>query len=473
MRVAFVNTNRMQPPIAPIGLDYLAEALNASGHNVELLDLCWEEDTRRAIAEFLNHGDFGLIGVTLRNTDDCAFTSRQSFLPEFAGIVEAIRMHTDAPIVAGGVGFSVMPEQVLAFSNADAGIRGEGEFVLPALANRLERRREWHDLPNLIWRHDGVWKHNQFSAWPLAALPPMRRRWVDNERYFRRGGQAGFETKRGCPGRCIYCADLVAKGTRTRIRPPRAVVDELERLLEQGIDHLHTCDGEFNLPVWHAFQICDEIVHRRIGEKLRWYAYCSPVPFPPQLAGAMRKAGCVGINFGVDNGDEQMLRRLQRSFKPADILNASRWSKQAGMSVMLDLLLGSPGETAGSLTRTVELVKQAGPDRVGVSLGVRVYPGTELARQVISEEQQKGLIGGRDPSDPLFFLEPNIAPIAFELLDKLIGNDRRFFFFDSSRPDRNYNYNDNQRLVDAIRNGSRGAYWDILRKLVATESSEA
>jgi radical SAM superfamily enzyme YgiQ (UPF0313 family) len=464
VRVALVNTNRMQPPIGPIGLDYVAEALDAAGQRVELLDLCWEQDAHAAIAGFLNGADFGLIGVTLRNTDDCGFTSRQSFLDEFCGVVATIRRQTAAPIVLGGVGFSVMPEQVLELSGADAGVWGDGEFVFPELAGRLERRQEWRDLPNLIWLRDGAWLRNPPGEWPLAELPGMSRRWVDNRRYFQEGGQAGFETKRGCPSQCIYCADLVAKGTRARPRPASAVADELERLLEQGVDHLHTCDGEFNLPAWHAVEVCEEIIRRRLGERLRWYAYCSPASFSRELARRMREAGCVGINFGVDNGDAEMLRRLRRGFAPEDILNATRWSKEAGMAVMLDLLLGSPGETRESLERTFELMRQAEPDRVGVSVGVRVYPGTELERQVSSGGRAKGLVGGEDLFAPLFFLEPGIARFAFELLDTLIGEDRRFFFFDPSRPERNYNYNANQRLMEAIGKGYRGAYWDILRR---------
>ncbi len=464
MRVALVNTNRMQPPIAPIGLDYVAEALRAAGHGVELLDLCWEEDPHSAIAGFLDGADFGLIGVTLRNTDDCGFTSRQSFLREFAGFIETVRAHAGVPVVLGGVGFSVMPEQVLALSNADAGVWGEGEFIFPELASRLERKQEWRRLPDLVCRCGDAWQRNPPSGASPSDLPPMSREWVDNRRYFRQGGQAGFETKRGCPGLCVYCADPVAKGSQTRIRPPGAVADELERLLEQGIDHLHTCDGEFNLPDWHALDVCREIVRRGLGGRLRWYAYCSPAPFSRELAGAMRDAGCVGINFGVDNGDDGMLKRLRRSFSAADILNAARWSKEAGIAVMLDLLLGSPGETRDSLVRTVELMKRADPDRVGVSVGVRVYPGTELARRVTSEEYTNGLSGGGDPCEPVFFLEPGVAAFAFELLDTLIGGDERFLFFDPSRPERNYNYNANQRLVDAIAQGHRGAYWDILRK---------
>jgi radical SAM superfamily enzyme YgiQ (UPF0313 family) len=292
----------------------------------------------------------------------------------------------------------------------------------------------------------------------------MSRSWIDNPRYLREGGQAGIETKRGCPRACVYCADPIAKGKKVQTRPPEAVVDELERLLAQGIDHIHTCDSEFNIPEWHPYEVCREIVRRHFGDKLRWYAYCAPVPFSPELAKLMHHAGCVGINFGVDSGDEEILRRLKREFTPADILNATRACKEEGIAVMLDLLLGSPGESRESIIRTIELMRSAEPDRVGVAVGVRVYPGTELADVVMQEKLKEGRVGGDGPLEPLFFLEPGITPYVFELLDQLIGDDKRFLFFDPSRPDRNYNYNANQRLVDAIKKGYRGAYWDILRR---------
>ncbi|MDH4264219.1 MAG: radical SAM protein, partial [Deltaproteobacteria bacterium] len=197
---------------------------------------------------------------------------------------------------------------------------------------------------------------------------------------------------------------------------------------------------------------------------LRWYAYCAPVPFSPELARTMHRAGCVGINFGVDSGDGEILRRLGRDFSPDDIAQTASWCKESGMAVMLDLLLGSPGESRESLVRTLELMKRINPERVGVAVGVRVYPGTELARHLRNEGQDEGLGTGENGSEPLFFLEPRIAPFVFDLLDEQIGADQRFFFFDPSRPERNYNYNANQRLSEAIRKGYRGAYWDILRR---------
>ncbi len=461
MNIALVNTNRMQPPIAPIGLDYIAEALNAAGHRVSLLDLFWEDNPKSAIHRFFKTTDFGLVAITLRNTDDCTFASRESFLSEFVDIVKAVRGNSGAPIVLGGVGFSVMPEFILDHADADFGIWGDGEFVLPELAGRLEKQQSFQDLPNLIWRHDGTWLRNPPSWGSLAALPSMRRTWVDNARYFRYGGQTGFETKRGCSGRCIYCADPVAKGRWVRVRPPAAAADELERLISQGIDASHVCDGEFNMPEEHALAVCREIVRRGLGEKMHWHTYCNPAPFSKELAKAMRAAGCVGIKFGADNGNDAMLKRLGRDFSPEDIGNAARCAKEQGMSVTLDLLLGSPGETVESIQQTVELVREIDPDRVGVSLGVRVYPGTALAAQAAAEEYARGLVETKDPFDPLFYLEPQIVRFVFDWISALNGFDDSFLFFDPSGPEQNYNYN--QEMIEVIAQGYQAAFWHILR----------
>jgi hypothetical protein len=461
MNIALVNTNRTQPPIAPIGLDYVAEALHAAGHSVTILDLFWEDNAKSAIRRFFRNTDYGLVGMTLRNTDDCTFSSRESFLSEFIDMAKAVRENSGAPIVLGGVGFSVMPEFVLDLTKADFGVWGDGEFVLPELAKRLEKQQPCQDLPNLIWLKDGKWRRNPPSSVSLSALPPMSRTWVDNRRYFRYGGQAGFETKRGCSGRCIYCADPVAKGSSVRVRQPAVVADELERLIEQGIDAAHVCDGEFNIPEKHALSVCREIARRGLGEKIRWHTYCAPAPFSQELAKEMRAAGCAGIKFGADNGNDRMLKRLGRDFNSIDISNAARWTKEEAMSLTLDLLLGAPGETIESIEQTVELVKQADPDRVGVSLGVRVYPGTGLAAQVAAEKYAGGLVGGKDSFDPLFFLEPQIVQFVFDWVNALRGTDDNFLFYNPSRLEQDCN--SNPWMIETIAQGYQAAFRDILR----------
>lgn len=463
MNILLINTNRMRPPIAPIGLDYVAAALRAGGHECELLDLCFEAEPLRAIDERLGGRRYGLVGMSFRNSEDCFYPGREWFVPSLVEMVARVRAHGQGRIVLGGVGFSILPEAILRATGADAGVVGEGEFAMLGLA---EGQR---DVPGVISRD-----RDQFLVRPpcdgeLSALPSMRRDFVDNERYYREGGQIGFETKRGCAAGCIYCADPVAKGRRTRVRPPEVVATELAGLAERGIVHLHTCDAEFNRPVEHALAVCAAIVARGLGQKLRWYAYCAPRPFGPELAKAMRAAGCVGVNIGADSGDDEMLQRLGRDHRRADLAAARECCRESGLVCMFDLLLGGPGETAESVRRSLAFMQTVAPERVGLSVGVRVYPGTPLAQWVAREPGRLyGLgAGSGDFTLPTYYLAPELGEGIFPLIRGIVGTDARFFFSDPTEADRNYNYNynDNTVLTDAIRDGHRGAYWDILRRV--------
>jgi len=68
---------------------------------VSILDLCWEEQPEKVIPRFFSTQEYGLVGISIRNTDDCSFATRESFLPSCARIVETIREHSDASVVAG------------------------------------------------------------------------------------------------------------------------------------------------------------------------------------------------------------------------------------------------------------------------------------------------------------------------------------------------------------------------------------
>jgi len=470
VKVLLVNTNRVRPPVAPIGLDYCADTLRAAGHELYLLDLCLsgnEEQDMAAAAAFSPE----VIGVTVRNIDDCYSASRAFLLSGARDIVYALKDHSDAPVVLGGIGVSLMPEAVVDYCGADFGIAGEGEAAFPELLDALHAEDGLEEVPGLVWWDEVGLRLNRPREITLDKLPPRTRSFVDNRRYFEEGGQAGFETKRGCAQPCTYCADPVVKGKRTRMLPPRMVVEELKTLVAQGIDHLHTCDCEFNIPLEHARAVCQAIIEAGLAEKLRWYAYCSPAPFDADSALLFRRAGCAGIDFGADSGSAEMLRRLGRPFQPADLENTARACRDAGIPFMYDLLLGAPGETKETLRESIDLVRRVGPDCIGVSLGVRVFDGTPLAAQVRAQgpvESNLALSGAKLDNDkflrPVFYLSEALGSDPDALLREAVGGDERFFLPGSAEAARDYNYNDNERLSAAIAAGARGAYWDILRR---------
>jgi radical SAM superfamily enzyme YgiQ (UPF0313 family) len=472
MKILLINTNLMKPPVAPIGLDYLSDSLRASGHEARLLDLCFSADIRVDISSAARSFSPDVVGLSVRNTDDCYFSSRGFFLPQIKEMTDHARRVAGVPVVMGGVGFSVMPEAVMDFCVADYGIAGEGEKALPLLLDALSSGSGCEAVPGLLYRRAGTLHRNASSEAPLDRIPPRARSFIDNPRYFREGGQAGFETKRGCPMGCIYCADPVSQGRRVRLRPARLVVEELAALLAQGIDHFHTCDCEFNIPEEHAREVCRAIIDAGMGERMRWYAYCSITPFGAETALLFRKAGCAGIDFGADSGSNEMLARLGRHFRAEDLARTADSCRAAGIPFMYDLLVGGPGETRKTLGETFDLVRRIRPDRVGVSMGARVYDGTPLADMVRKQgpmEDNPELHGARcgNPRflEPVFSIGSELGEGIIDYIRELVGNDDRFFLPSRRDEAANYNYNDNAVLVRAIRNGARGAYWDILRRL--------
>ena len=280
-----------------------------------------------------------------------------------------------------------------------------------------------------------------------------------------------IETKRGCPMGCIYCVDPLSKGRRVRPRSPEGVADEVTALLRLGVDHLHLCDSEFNIPPEHARAVCQELLARGLGDRVRWYTYASPAPFTAEDAAIWQKAGCAGVNFGVDSADDSMLKALGRHFTAADIEETAAICHRQGLVFMYDLLLGAPGETRETLGETINMMKRLSPDRVGATLGVRIFPGTGLAARVTAESRPgenpdlRGAVEGNERYfAPVFYVSSALGPDPEGHLARAIGDDERFFLMSKAEPGQSYNYNENTALVQAIKAGKRGAFWDILRR---------
>jgi len=464
----------MWPPVAPIGLEYVASAIERRGYEPVVCDLTFADDWRTALSEAMNNHQPMAVGVTVRNIDDAYFASQDFVLKTTRDVVRHVRDSLSAPVVLGGIGFSCAPRSVLAFTGATYGIVGEGENAFPDLLDRLALGHPVDDVPGAVFYDGDAIVVNAPKPVSLADMPGPKRRYVDNIRYFIEGGQAGIETKRGCLGQCVYCVDPLAKGRCVRGRSPDSIADEIRDLYDQGIDVLHMCDSEFNTDVAHAHRVCDAMVRSGLADVVKWYTYASPNPFNYELARAMVLAGCVGVNFGVDHGDSYMLARLGRTYTPNDIRYAAQVCRKAGLTIMFDMLLGSPGETRESIVRAIDLMQEIKPDRVGLSCGVRVYPNTGLAEFVERQGPMSmnpnlhGVLKNNDDFlQPVFYVESCVGEGIHGYVASLIKGDDRFLHTDPSLVDGNYNYNNNSTLAQAIANGARGAYWDILRKVTA------
>ncbi|MFC1856920.1 B12-binding domain-containing radical SAM protein [Thermodesulfobacteriota bacterium] len=473
MRIVLVNPNPMKPPVTPVSLDYIGTACKNAGIEVDLVDCSVEPQWRIKLSHVLAESPV-LVGVTIRNIDDSYFASRDFSLQRITPIVEEIRRTTKAPICLGGAGFSIFPLETLEFFKVSYGICGDGENGLVKLAIALNDKVDLEAVPGLVWMDNGKYRKNFQLPVSLENMDLASRSLIDNNFYLENGGQVGFETKRGCSMKCVYCPEPFISGKTVRGRNPHNVADELANLCSRGVNVFHTCDSEFNCPYSHAVRVCKAIINAGLGSKIKWYAYCSPHYFTDELAYLMQQAGCAGIDFGADHGDNNMLRRLGHSYTSNDLIQIREICLKHNIICMFDLLLGSPGETKESIETTIRLLKNIKPERVGISLGVRLYPMTQLGRNII--ESSKGTLADNpsifgDTEDnaawlrPVYFCDASLGEDVEDWLHGIVADDPRFLLGRRTDANMNYNYNDNPELTEAIRQGHRGAYWDILRRV--------
>ncbi len=476
MNVLLINPNRVQPPVAPLALDSIGEALHAQGIRVRVADLCGAAFSGAHPPESywrgLEIGKVDAVLLTIRNMDDAYYFSRAPFLPSFRDLVHAVRGAFRKPVILGGCGFSIAPEAILEFLGADLGIAGAQEEDLVLLLASLHDRDGYPEIPGLVWREGDRVRSNPPSPPTMDVDYFSARRTVKNLEYFRAGGMVGLETKRGCDGLCRYCVDPVAKGRRVFTKPIPYLLKEVESLVDQGVTVFHLCDSEFNIPVGHAFEVCEALVQDGLSGRIRWFTYASPLGFDEALALRMAEAGCAGINFGVDHSDAGMLQALGRQHRQEDLARTVEAARKAGLPVLFDLLLGGPGETRVTLREAIDFCREIDVPRVGANCGIRIYPGTALARDILQRgplhenpNLEGRLEGNSELLYPVFFVSHEMGQGWQDYLTSLVRDDSRFLLPLRESKEANYNYNENQVLVQALREGHRGAFWDILRRV--------
>jgi len=452
MRVLLISANieKLPDPVAPLGLAYLSSALKYQGHGVHCLDLCFEENTEEALHKSLLNFAPEVIGLSLRNVDNVSYPHTVSYLPFYKGLVGRCRQLSEASIFLGGSGFTLMPEAILQYLDADGGIVGEGEEAFPKALVAIAGDSSLA-IEGMIRQNSGISSH---PAWiqELDSLPPPDWNGLDLKQYFRRGGMGNLQTKRGCPFGCIYCTYPLIEGKKIRLRSPEKVAQDAEALIRLGVGNAFIVDNIFTCPESHAHEVCRIFVQN--GIPLKWSCYAHPAHFSRDVAENMKEAGCTGVEFGTDSGSPAVLGKLGKDFAPEDIQRASHFAREAGLEACHSLSLGAPGETEETLQETIELMEKVSPAAVIAMLGLRIFPGTGLARLA----QEEGMISSsHDFLQPTFYLAPQLKEKITELAHKMAASHPNWIF-------PGLGINVSPRLQSKLRKiGVKGPLWEHMK----------
>ena len=197
MKVLLVSANneKYPYPVAPIGAAYIAQALRSKGHDIRLIDLCFVEDGCSVITDALK--DFGpdVIGISIRNIDNLTYNKSIFYMPRIRHIVDFIKRHTSVPLVVGGSGFSIFPEEVLRYLELETGVVGEGETAFALFVDAIENGGYVYDIQGLCYIKDGTFNYNGMAYTQINNRPD--RSLLSNRTYFELGGMANIQSKRG------------------------------------------------------------------------------------------------------------------------------------------------------------------------------------------------------------------------------------------------------------------------------------
>ena len=378
MRVLLVNPpgpERLGSPL--LGLQYVAASLIASGAEVRVLDAAARgaAPTTHDIVREAESFRPAIIGMGL-------FTRwvwhAYRLLDELAG-------RGPWTLVAGGAHATVCPEETLD-RGFDVALQGEAEHGLVRLAAALEGRDRVEAIPGAVFRRaSGEIARGPASGLigDLDALPPphLAQPLFDPAWYADAGAPVvpgGILTSRGCPARCTFCANYVT-GRAFRYREPRAVAREITEWHDGwGMTFFPIWDDAFTVKRARLLALCAEF--ERLDFPFAFSAITRANLVTRELLEAMRRAGAVHVNFGVESGDNDVLAAIGKGIRTDQVVRALAWAKEAGLSTACNFMLGFPQEDEAALGRTLRFMEQIAPMTDTFStLGVVVpFPGTPI-----------------------------------------------------------------------------------------------
>ncbi len=361
----------------PLGLNCVAVAARNAGHQVELLDLMAYADHNTAISEAINRLKPGAIGISVRNVDNQVMAETRFMLDPVRDIISFCRLFSDVPIIVGGAGFSIFPVHALLYMGADMGICGEGEVAFQLLLDTLAKGGDLSSVAGLCLPGQPVQQGCAERA-ELSRLPlPDPKLWHFPESA-KQDLWIPFQTRRGCAMKCSYCSTPGLEGTSIRKHRVETVIEGLASHVACGFNRFYFVDNTFNFPPDYAKALCRGIIDA--GLKIHWRCILYPAFVDRALAQLMAESGCVEVSLGFESGNEWILHMLNKKFTSQQVRETSAILEEFGIRRMGFLLLGGPGETKTSVMESLEFADSLKLDMLKLTMGIRIYPGTELER---------------------------------------------------------------------------------------------
>ncbi len=359
----------------PMGLLMLAAVLEKAGHQVHLLDAnaANRRLTSAEIVEIVARMRPDIVGMTLVTP----------LVKEAYRLASSLRQ-CGAKLIAGGPHATLLPEEPLDHG-FDAVVVGEGEPTIVEAVQAVLGAMRMDAVKGLVYRGpDGQVQHNELRP-PVAdldSLPVPARHLVDPADFGPPGNaalHARIFSSRGCPGRCAYCAGGLF-GKQFRFRSADSVVDEMIALhRDYGMRHFYFVDDAMTMDHQRAKRICQRLIDERLG--FTWNMMTRIDAIDEELLDLAARAGCVQIEYGVESGNPDTLKRIHKPHTAEMVHRVIPLTHRHGIRPVVFFILGFPWEDSPAIDATLDLMKDLSPYVVfhpAIASILIPFPGTEI-----------------------------------------------------------------------------------------------
>lgn len=386
MKICFINPGAVETMQPPLSLGYLASYLKKydDSHKMKVVDEDAGENAEKEIEKF--------------NPDVVAITSTTPVICRAIEIVNFVKNNSDATVIVGGNHVTPIPRRSAMEINADVVVVGEGEATFFELIQLLKNDGLNHDvlkkIKGICYKNDGVIILTEPRPFikELDTIPFPDRELFDMEYYLDAQNILGKRiwkltqmiTGRGCPYNCVFCTCPIVHKHVTRFHSPEYVIREIEHLIETyKVEAIKIMDDTFTVNKERARRICEMIIEREINEKIAFGIQSRSDQIREEdrgLLNLLKRANCVEIGFGFESGSPRILKFLKADTTTVeDNSRAIRLTKENGIGVFGNFMMGTVGETVEDIKMTVDFIRKHKKmiDGMGIFI-TQAYPGTRL-----------------------------------------------------------------------------------------------
>ncbi|MBI5701767.1 radical SAM protein [Candidatus Saganbacteria bacterium] len=363
----------------PLGLADMAGYIRDKNYSVSILDCNVECSSVESFGslfkkEFVDkYVSIKIIGLTTLTCN----------IKKAYGVAQICKKYyPDAIFVFGGVHATFVADEVIRNDLVDIVVCGEGENTLHELVagkdlemiNGIIFKKKINGKQEIV-KNPSRQRITDLNSLPMPAydLLPISK-YKPAKGSYKRLPAMSMMTSRGCPGKCSFCSKTL--GNRLVFKSAEKIFREINYLIQNyGIKQILFYDDTFTAFRKNVMELCDLIVENKTD--ISWTCFARVDFVDLGMLEKMKQAGCHQIMYGVESIDENVLRKINKKTNINQVVNASKWTKQAGIECRVAFMVGNPGDDEEIIKKNIRFVNKLNPDILIVNI-TTPFPGTEM-----------------------------------------------------------------------------------------------